>query len=86
MATQVTGSYPDVYDWENLYTVFRRAANRKRGRGPAAEFEFRLEDNLIELQNDLKREIYQPGEYVNFNIHEPKLRLNPGLAPNGAPV
>jgi retron-type reverse transcriptase len=75
MATQVNGAYADIYEWENLYRAYRKAAKGKRGRSPAAAFEFKLEDNLIGLQDDLRDEIYRPGPYVNFKIHEPKERL-----------
>jgi RNA-directed DNA polymerase len=75
MVTQVSGSYADVYDWNNLYYAYRKAALGKRGRGPAACFEFRLEDHLFQLQDELAAETYRPGQYVNFTIHEPKRRL-----------
>jgi retron-type reverse transcriptase len=72
---QVKGSYADVYRWENLYAAYCNAARGKRGRGPAAEFEFHLEDNLATLQEELAKETYQPGPYMHFCIHEPKRRL-----------
>lgn len=75
MITHVTNSYADIHDWENLYWAYRKAAKGKRARGPAAEFEFRLEDNLITLRDEISSESYQPGAYVNFTIHEPKRRL-----------
>jgi hypothetical protein len=75
MVSQVTGTYADIYTWENLYVAYRKAAKGKRGRRPAATFEFKLEDNLIQLQEELATETYQPGAYVNFTIHEPKHRL-----------
>ena len=75
MVTQVRGCYADIYAWENLYLAYRKAARGKRGRGPAAGFEYRLEDNLFQLQEELLAESYQPGQYVNFFIHEPKRRL-----------
>lgn len=75
MPTQVTSSYADIYEWENLYTAWRNAARGKRSQRAAAGFEFRLEDNLIALQEELANESYQPGRYVNFYIHEPKRRL-----------
>ena len=49
MPTQVIGTIEDVYRWDNLYAAWRAAAAGKRGRSPAASFEFRLEDNLILL-------------------------------------
>jgi RNA-directed DNA polymerase len=75
MVTQVIGNYADIHDWTNLYLAYRKAARGKRGHGPAARFEFRLEDNLIHLQDELAAETYRPGQYVNFVIHEPKRRL-----------
>ena len=75
MVTQVTASYADIYTWENLHSAYRKAAKGKRGRSPAATFEYRLEDNLIRVQEELATESYQPGAYVNFYIHEPKRRL-----------
>ena len=76
MVAQVTGVYADTYTWENLYTAYRKAAKGKRSRRPAAAFEFKLEDNLIQLQEELATETYRPGAYVNFTIHEPKRRLS----------
>ncbi len=75
MVTQVTGTYADIYAWENLYAAYRKAAKGKRGHSAAARFEYRLEDNLIRLQDELVQETYWPGPYNNFTIHEPKRRL-----------
>ncbi len=35
----------------------------------------RLGDELINLQQELREGIYQPGAYKSFFIHEPKRRL-----------
>ena len=51
MVTQVTATYADLYTWDNLYAAYRKAAKGKRGRVAAAAFEYRLEDNLIQLQD-----------------------------------
>lgn len=75
MPTQVIGTLEDVYRWDNLYSAFRKASKGKRGRQPAATFEFRLEDNLVQLREELAAETYRPGQYENFFIHEPKRRL-----------
>ncbi len=75
MVTQVAGTYADLYAWENLYAAWRKAARGKRGRGAAAAFEYRLEDNLLRLQEELAAETYRPGAYASFTIHEPKRRL-----------
>ena len=40
-----------------------------------AAFEYRLEDNLFQLQDELLARTYRPGQYVSFYIHDPKRRL-----------
>ena len=67
--------YAQICEWDNLYLAWRKAAKGKRGKGPAARFEFYLEDNLIALQTELEDRTYRPGEYHSFTIHEPKRRL-----------
>ncbi|MCB0202419.1 MAG: RNA-dependent DNA polymerase, partial [Anaerolineae bacterium] len=75
MPTEVAAMLEDVYRWDNLYAAFRKASKGKRGKQPAATFEFRLEDNLIDLQDELTSETYRPGPYESFFVHEPKRRL-----------
>jgi RNA-directed DNA polymerase len=67
--------YERICTWDNLYLAWRNAARGKRGRPPAASFEFHLEDNLLQLQEELQRKTYCPGPYHSFTIHEPKHRL-----------
>ena len=67
--------YEQVWDWDNLYLAYRKARKGKRGRPPAATFEFDLESNLVTLQQELREKTYRPGAYSSFYIHEPKRRL-----------
>ena len=67
--------YPQVCAWENLYLAYRKARKGKRGREPAATFEFDLEDNLLRLLRELENKTYRPGPYTSFYIHDPKHRL-----------
>ncbi len=67
--------YPQVWAFENLYLAYRKARKGKRGREPAATFEFDWEVNLLQLQQELTTKTYQPGPYHSFYIHEPKRRL-----------
>jgi RNA-directed DNA polymerase len=67
--------YAQVYDWDNLLLAYRKASKGKRGKAPAARFEYHLEDNLITLQEELRDKTYRPGTYHSFYIHEPKRRL-----------
>ena len=62
-------------DWVNLRVAYQNASRGKRGRPATAAFESLLADHLLELEQELKEQTYQPGEYNNFYIHEPKKRL-----------
>ncbi|PID85265.1 MAG: RNA-dependent DNA polymerase [Chloroflexi bacterium] len=67
--------YPQIVSWYNLYEAWRKARQGKRGKVPAASFEYALEENLLTLQAELTKKAYQPGNYHSFYIHEPKHRL-----------
>jgi RNA-directed DNA polymerase len=67
--------FEQLTDWDNLLNAFRKAARGKRGRPAVAAFEYRLEENLFELQAELLEDRYRPGPYQRFYIHEPKRRL-----------
>jgi hypothetical protein len=41
--------YNQVCSWDNLREAHRKASRGKRGKTPAARFELRLADNLLEL-------------------------------------
>ena len=61
--------YNNFYDWVhhplNLWRAYKNAAHGKRYTPAVATFEYDLEKNLIEIENDLKNETYELG---NFNI------------------
>jgi retron-type reverse transcriptase len=67
--------YPRIHSWENLEHAYQKARLGKRGCAPAADFERKLEDNLVALQDELRSQTYVPGKYHSFYIHEPKRRL-----------
>jgi RNA-directed DNA polymerase len=67
--------HEQLCDWDNLRLAYQNASRGKRGRGATAEFESLLADNLLELEQELQAQTYQPGAYSNFHIHEPKKRL-----------
>jgi len=67
--------YQQLFSWENLLLAYRKASKGKRGQANVAEFEYRLEDNLLQLQRELREKIYEPGNYYSFYIHDPKRRL-----------
>lgn len=67
--------YAQIGRWDNLYWAYRVARRGKRGRTPAAAFEFNLEENLVTLQHELLTQSYRPSRYHSFFIYEPKRRL-----------
>jgi len=67
--------YPQVLDFPNLYIAYRRARRGKRDWVAVAGFEFDLEHQLLQLQDELEGLTYRPGSYTNFHINEPKRRL-----------
>jgi len=67
--------YPRVCAWDNLLLAHRKASKGKRGKAPAASFEYHLEDNLVTLQAELLDKTYRPGAYYSFYIKDPKRRL-----------
>ena len=75
IVTQARATLVDLATWENLYRAYTKAARGKRSRRAAAGFEYHLEDNLFQLQEELAEGSYRPGSYTHFTIHEPKRRL-----------
>ncbi len=67
--------YSQVYSFENLWLAYRKARRGKRKKASVADFEYGLEDELLQLQAELESETWQPGPYRSFYIHEPKRRL-----------
>lgn len=66
--------YDSITTWDNLWLAYRKAAKGKRGKHPAATFEYTVADALIVLQSELRAQSYQPGDYHHFTIFEPKQR------------
>lgn len=66
--------FPAVYDFENLYQAYVAARRGKRQRVEVERFAHRVEDNLFQLQAELRDQTYQPGGYRHFYIYEPKRR------------
>lgn len=75
MAKTYKNIYPRVYSFDALYQAYLRARADKRHRGEVLRFADRLEENLIQLQNELVWGTYHTGEYRTFYVHEPKKRL-----------
>lgn len=67
--------YEQIYSFENLWLASRKARRGKRRKGSVLEFEYDLEEKLLEIQAALREERYRFGTYTHFTIHEPQERL-----------
>jgi len=75
MARTYNNLFPQIYDFGALYQAYLKARRCKRYRGEILRFRQRLEENLIQLQNELIWKTYRTGEYRTFYVYEPKARL-----------
>ncbi|NER93771.1 MAG: RNA-dependent DNA polymerase [Symploca sp. SIO1B1] len=67
--------WPQVTEFSNLLAAARQAQRGKRFRTEVLQFNYNLEQQLSQLQTELKTKTYQPGDYKTFEIKEPKPRL-----------
>lgn len=75
MGKRARDLYPRITSFENLVFAYHNAARGKRGRPDIAAFEYRLEDELLLLMEELRAKTYQPGPYRRHVVREPKERL-----------
>lgn len=75
MARRYFFLYDKVIHPLNIWAAYKNAARGKRYKPAAASFEYDLEENLIEIERELRDETYQPGGYHSFEIQKPKRRL-----------
>lgn len=64
-----------IVDYDNLHAAYKKASKTRRYKWDVLRFSERLEENLIEMQNELIWNQYQPSRYKVFTIFEPKERL-----------
>jgi RNA-directed DNA polymerase len=74
MPKKIGNIFDKIHDFESLYQAHLRARKGKRERKELLIFEQNLEENLIQLQKELKSGQYQTGKYRTFYISEPKKR------------
>jgi len=67
--------YHRIVLFENLLDAAKKAAKGKRERRYVLEFFEKLEDNIFQLQEELRNLTYKPGNYTTFSIYEPKKRM-----------
>ncbi|MCF7793247.1 MAG: reverse transcriptase/maturase family protein [Candidatus Cloacimonetes bacterium] len=67
--------YQEIYSWKNLVTAFKKARKSKRSKEEVADFEYNLENNLLNIQESLLQNNFSFSGYKHFIIKEPKERL-----------
>jgi retron-type reverse transcriptase len=67
--------YPKIIEFNNLFLAAHKAQLGKRYRDNVLDFNFNLEREIFNLQQELKEKTYQPGAYRTFHITDPKSRL-----------
>ena len=67
--------YPQITSFDNLLLAARNARKGKRFQVNVAQFDFQLERNLFQLQQELQSKTYRPGVYHSFIISVPKERM-----------
>jgi len=66
--------FPYLFSFQNLISAYYQCRKRKRLKSSAAEFEFYLEKEIIDLEKLLKNHTYEPSPFSVFVITEPKIR------------
>jgi len=74
MATTLRNVFERVCSFENLWLAYTRARRGKRYGEPAAWFDRRAENRILDLGVELREGRYWPGAYHHFWIREPKRR------------
>ena len=67
--------YPKITSFDNLLKAAYKARKGKRNSPDVIQFFFKLEDELFQLQKELEKQTYQPGNYKTFYILDPKKRM-----------
>ncbi|OGI86443.1 hypothetical protein A3A01_01040 [Candidatus Nomurabacteria bacterium RIFCSPLOWO2_01_FULL_39_17] len=71
---QFIHTYDNIITIEKLLKAWQGFLRDKKDRVDVNLFQARLMDNIFDLFNDLKNKTYKHGDYVAFNISDPKPR------------
>ena len=74
MMTTNNKLYRKICSFDNLVLAWRKARKGKTKKSYVIEFEKDTENNLLYLQEELRREIYKPKPLKEFIIRDPKTR------------
>lgn len=63
-----------VFSYQNIYQRYLGCRKNKRSSINALKFEINAEENILELENQLKNKTYRPSRSILFAAKKPKLR------------
>lgn len=66
--------YSRLYSYENLFLAYQKAKKGKTKKLYVVEFEKNLQENLLQLQKELREKTYQPKPIKTMIIRDPKTR------------
>ena len=69
-----TNVFEKIISLENLFTAFDKFKVDKQNKKDVLSFEWKLEQNIVELNQELKYHKYKHGVYTKFRICDPKPR------------
>ncbi len=67
--------FEEMISFPNLMRAAHNAQRGKRTKSNTARFNFFMEREIFQLQQELMDGSYQPGQYRSFYVYEPKARL-----------
>lgn len=67
--------YQKIIRFNSLLSAWREFKKGKKSKKDVLEFEFKLEENLFTIQQDLIHKTYEHAGYIKFYIKDPKMRL-----------
>ncbi len=67
--------FEKICNFQNLYKAHTVARRSKRTTKEVIDFEINLATNLTTISDSLKNGTYSIGEYYNFIVHDPKVRI-----------
>lgn len=75
MSKTYNNLWKEIITWGNIYNSFLKAKKGKKYSNTVLRFQKNLEENLIDIQNKLIWYQWQPSEWREFVVKDPKLRL-----------
>ena len=72
---RIDNIYEKIIDKQNLYRAAALAQRTRRYKPTSADFNFKLEQEIESLYNELSSRTYRHGRYRQFTIYEPKKRM-----------